>query len=98
MNQSESGRIRFTEQAGRLWNSTGKVLSVTLFLVEINSILGELGNWVGGSLFVDNLAIYINKKSESGNQSSAGSDQQAGCMGSVEGLDIFTEQNSKHDI
>ena len=36
----------------------GGVLSLTLFLVAINGIL-ELGNGVDGSLFVDDLAIYI---------------------------------------
>ena len=35
------------------------VLSVTFFLVAINGILGELGNGVDGSLFADDLAIYI---------------------------------------
>ena len=33
------------------------VLSVILFLVAINDILGELGNEVDGSLFADDLAI-----------------------------------------
>ena len=32
---------------------------VTLFLVAINRILGELGNGVDGSFFADDLAIYI---------------------------------------
>ena len=35
------------------------MLSVTLFLVAINSILLELGNAVDVSLFADDLAIYI---------------------------------------
>ena len=42
----------------------GGVLSVTLFLVAINGILGELGNGVNGSLFADNLAIYITTKNQ----------------------------------
>ena len=42
----------------------GGVLSVTLFLVEINGILGELGNEVNGSLFADDLAIYITTKNQ----------------------------------
>ena len=43
MDQSESGKIYFTEQTDRLGNSTERVLSVTLFLVAINGIFGELG-------------------------------------------------------
>ena len=35
------------------------VLSITLFLVAINGILGKLGNGVDGSLFADDLSIYI---------------------------------------
>ena len=35
----------------------GGVLSVTLFLMAINGILGELGNREDGSLFADDLAI-----------------------------------------
>ena len=40
----------------------GGVLSVTVFLVAINNILKELGNGVDGSLFADDLAIYINTR------------------------------------
>ena len=36
-----------------------RVLSVTRFLVAINSILGQLGDGVDGSIFADDLAIYI---------------------------------------
>ena len=32
---------------------------MTLFLIAINDILKELGNGVDGSLFADDLAIYI---------------------------------------
>ena len=39
--------------------SQGGVLSVILFLVAINGILRELGNGVDGSLFADDLAIYL---------------------------------------
>ena len=42
----------------------GVVLTVTLFLVIINGILGELGNGVDGSLFADDLAIYITRRSQ----------------------------------
>ena len=42
----------------------GGVLSVTLFLVAINGILGELGNGVDGSLFADDLAIYITTRNQ----------------------------------
>ena len=35
----------------------GGVFSVTLFLVAVNGILGELGNGVDGSLFANDLAI-----------------------------------------
>ena len=40
------------------------VLSVTIFLMVINGILWELGNGVDGSLFTDDLAIYIIKRSQ----------------------------------
>ena len=39
----------------------GGELSITLFLVAINGILGKFGNGLDESLFVDNLSIY-NKK------------------------------------
>ena len=42
------------------------VLSVTLFLVAINGILGELGNGVDGSLFADDLTIYNITRSQRG--------------------------------
>ena len=44
--------------------SQGVVLSITLFLVAINKILGELGNGVDGSIFADDLAIYIITRSQ----------------------------------
>ena len=44
-------------------------MNVTIFLVATNGILGELGNGVDGSLFADDLAIYITTKS--GNKSIA---------------------------
>ena len=37
----------------------GDVFSIILFLVAINGILGEIGNGEHGSLFADDLAIYI---------------------------------------
>ena len=40
------------------------MLSVTLLLVSINGILGELGNGVDGSLFPDDLSIYITTRSQ----------------------------------
>ena len=40
------------------------VLSKTLFLMAINGILGELGNGVDGSLFVDDLAMYITTRNQ----------------------------------
>ena len=40
------------------------MLSVTLFLMAINGILGELENGVDGSLSADDLAIYITTKSQ----------------------------------
>ena len=36
----------------------GGALSITLFLMAINGILGEYGNGVNGSLFPDDMAIY----------------------------------------
>ena len=65
----------------------GRVLSVTLFLVAINSILGELGNEMDGSLFADVIAVY-----------NTTINQQAGCMGSGEGLVILSQQNNKHGV
>ena len=43
-------------------NSTEEVICVTLFLVAVNGIQGQLENGVDRSLFADNLAIYITKK------------------------------------
>ena len=43
----------------------GQVLSIILFLVTINGILGELRNEVDGSLFADDLAIYITTRNQS---------------------------------
>ena len=40
------------------------VLSVTLFLMAINGILGELGNGMDHSLFANDLAIYITTKNQ----------------------------------
>ena len=40
------------------------LLSVTLFLVVINGILGELGNEVDGSLFADDMAINITERNQ----------------------------------
>ena len=42
----------------------GEVFSVTLFIVTINSILGELGNGLDGSLFADDLEIYITTRNQ----------------------------------
>ena len=42
----------------------GGVLGVTLFLVTINSILGELENGMDGSFFADDLAIYIKTRNQ----------------------------------
>ena len=41
------------------------VLCITLFLVAINGILGELENKVDRSLFVDDLVIYIATRKQS---------------------------------
>ena len=43
--------------------SEGGKLSLILFLVEINGILGELRNGVDGLLFADNLTIYTTIRS-----------------------------------
>ena len=40
------------------------MLSVTLFLVAIKGILGELGNGVDGFIFADDLEIYITTKNQ----------------------------------
>ena len=40
------------------------MLSVTLFLVALNGILRELRNGVYGSLFADDLAIYITTRNQ----------------------------------
>ena len=42
----------------------GRVLSVTLFLVALNDISGKLRNGVNGSLFADDLAIYITTRNQ----------------------------------
>ena len=42
----------------------GGVLSITIFLVAINSILEEMGNGVDASRFEDDLAIYIITKNQ----------------------------------
>ena len=44
--------------------SQGDVLIVTLFLVVINGILGELENGVDGSFFADEIAIYITTRNK----------------------------------
>ena len=64
MDQSESERIHLTEQTDRLGIPQGWVLSVTLFLVAINSILGKFGNGVDESFFADDLAIYITARNQ----------------------------------
>ena len=63
MDQSESERVHLTEQTDP-GVPQGGVLSVTLFLVAINEIMGELGNGVDGSLFANDLAIYITTKNQ----------------------------------
>ena len=42
----------------------GGVLSIILFRVTINGILGELGNVVDGSLFADDLVMYITTRNQ----------------------------------
>ena len=44
-----------------LWISQGGVISVILFLVAINGIMGELGNGVDESLFANDLALYMRR-------------------------------------
>ena len=84
------GSISQSKQAD-LGIPQGGVLSVTLFLVAINGIVGELGNKVDALLFANDLAIYstLKKKPEIGIYSIARSDQQFGCMGSREVSDLF---------
>ena len=54
----------------KLYSSTAEGKRVTSyclmchFLVAVNSILGELGNGVDGSLFADDLVIYITTKNQ----------------------------------
>ena len=64
MKDGENGKIHFTEQTDRLENSTGGMLSVTLFQVAINGILGKLRNIENESLFADDLAIYITTRKQ----------------------------------
>ena len=40
------------------------MLSITLFLVAINDIFGELGNGMNGSLFADDLTIFIIRRNQ----------------------------------
>ena len=61
MYKSESGLICITKQTHIPGNTTEGVLSVTLYLVAINGILG---NGVDGSLYADDLPIYIMKKNQ----------------------------------
>ena len=78
--------------------SQGGVLSVILFQMAINSILGKLNTGVDRSLFADDLAIYIITKNHRVHLSTAGNDQQVGFMGSREGTDLISKNNSTHDI
>ena len=74
----------------------GVVLSVILFLVAMNGILGELGNGVDGSLFADGLAIYITTRNQKvATRALKGVNQKAGCMGSGEGVAIFPPLKKK---
>ena len=45
-------------------SSHGGVLCVTIFLVTINGILREQGNWVNESLFTDDLVIYFTTRNQ----------------------------------
>ena len=56
MDLGESGR--------RPGKFTREVLNVTLFLVAINGILGRLDNGVDGSVFADDLTIYITRSNQ----------------------------------
>ena len=67
---------------------------MTLFMVAINGILGELGNGVERSFFADDLAIYIITR----NQRVANRALQVVTMGSGERTNLLHKQNSKHDI
>ena len=52
-----------TEQSDGLWKST-RESSKCNFLVAINGILREVGDGVDGSLFADDLAIYITTRNQ----------------------------------
>ena len=80
--------------------SQGEVLSVTLFLVAINGVLGELGNGVDGSLFTDNLAIYITTRSQivAWQLGHCKMCQTSWMHGQQKGSNHLPQQNSKHDI
>ena len=52
-----NGKNHITEQTDRLGST-----SITLFLVAVIGILGELEIRVNRSLFVDDLALYITTK------------------------------------
>ena len=64
-------------------------LNIFFTILAINDILEDIENRVNGSLFADDLAIYITTR----NQSIAGSDQQVECMGSTDGSDLSPQQN-----
>ena len=77
----------------------GGVLSVTLFLVAINVILGELENGVYGSLFADDLAIYIPTRNQRvAARALQGVNNKLDAWVVKWGLEIFPQQNSKHGI
>ena len=67
-----SGYTLQNRQTDRPGNTTLGVLSVTLFLVAINGILGELGNKVNESLFAGYLALYIKTTNQGQQQNELG--------------------------
>ena len=74
---------------------------MTLFLMAINDILGELRNGVDESLFADNLVLYTvyhSKKPKDDSYSTAMSYQQVRYLGIRERTNPLYKQNSKHDI
>ena len=64
--------------------------------MAINGIQGELGNRVDGSLFADNLMIYITTRV--GDQSTTRCYQQVKCINSRQRTNILHKQNNKHYI
>ena len=93
MNRSESGQIHITEQTGRLGNFIGGILNVTILLVALNGILGELRKWSEWIIFCRRSSCkYYNKKPKDGNLSTVRSYQKLNAWAAERGLTFSTSK------